>query len=190
MSLLCHSSFTFLVYCCFFCFSTLLFSWQVFTDSSTTHQVSSSFTSLDPSMPVTPGSQPLPPCFQGTTHHGFHPKYHIKFHQNHCWMICHPPCPKNYPILLHPFVHDLDLLDVHSSLLVQLVVVLRGRKQAPVSINFEAHQTPITTQHPITWPTLSQPFITPFSISVQPKRNFYDGTTDWSTWASRRFNFS
>ena len=46
------------------------------------------------------------------------------------------------------------------------------------------------TRHPITWPTLSQPFITPISTSVQPKRNSYDGTTDWATWASREFNFS
>ena len=45
------------------------------------------------------------------------------------------------------------------------------------------------TRHPVTWPTLSQPFITPISTSVQPKRNFYDGTTDWATWASRKFNF-
>ena len=26
------------------------------------------------SMPVTPGFRPLPPCFGGTTHHGFHPQ--------------------------------------------------------------------------------------------------------------------
>ena len=44
--------------------------------------------------------------------------------------------PAAYPILLHPFVHGLDLLDVHSSLLVHFVVVLRGRKQAPVSVKF------------------------------------------------------
>ena len=42
------------------------------------------------------------------------------------------------------------------------------------------------TTHPITWSTLSQPFITPISTSVQPKSNFYDGTTDWATWASKR----
>ena len=46
------------------------------------------------------------------------------------------------------------------------------------------------TRYPITWPTLSQPFITPISMSVQPKRNFYNGTTNWVTWASRKFNFS
>ena len=46
-----------------------------------------------------------------------------------------------------------------------------------------------STKHPITWPTLSQPFITPISTSVQPKRNFYNSTTDWATWASRKFNF-
>ena len=44
--------------------------------------------------------------------------------------------PTAYPILLRPFVHGLDLLDAHSSLLVHLVVVLRGRKQAPVSVKF------------------------------------------------------
>ena len=41
----------------------------------------------------------------------------------------------------------------------------------------------------MTWPTLSQPFITPISTSVQPTRNFYDGTTDWATWASRKIQF-
>ena len=36
----------------------------------------------------------------------------------------------------HPFVHGLGLLDMHSSLLVHLVVVSRGREQAPVSVKF------------------------------------------------------
>ena len=55
--------------------------------------------------------------------------------------------PTAYPILLHPFVHGLDLLDAHSSLLVHLVVVLRARKQAPVSVTFYG-------------PTSSYPFVT------------------------------
>ena len=46
------------------------------------------------------------------------------------------------------------------------------------------------TRHPVTSSTQSQPFITPISISVQPRRNFYDGTTDWATWVSRKFIFS
>ena len=57
---------------------------------------------------------------------------------------------------------------------------------------FQLH-TPMSikepTKHPVTWPTLSQPFITPISTSVQLKRSFYNGTTDWATWASREFNF-
>ena len=43
------------------------------------------------SMPVTPGSRPFPPHFGGTMCCGFHPKYPLKFHQNDCWMTCHPP---------------------------------------------------------------------------------------------------
>ena len=43
------------------------------------------------SMPVTPCSRPLPPHSGGATHHGFHPKYPLKFCQNHHWMTCHPP---------------------------------------------------------------------------------------------------
>ena len=35
------------------------------------------------SMLVTPGSRSLCPCFGGTMHHGFHPKYPLKFHQNY-----------------------------------------------------------------------------------------------------------
>ena len=46
------------------------------------------------------------------------------------------------------------------------------------------------TRHPVTWPTLSQPLTTPISTSVQPKRNYHAGTTDWATWASRKSNFS
>ena len=46
------------------------------------------------------------------------------------------------------------------------------------------------TRNPVTLPTLFQPFITQISTSVQPKRNFYNGPTDWATWASRQFNFS
>ena len=41
-------------------------------------------------MPVTPGST-LSPCLGGTTHHGFHPKWPLKCHQNDHWMTCHPP---------------------------------------------------------------------------------------------------
>ena len=41
-----------------------------------------------------------------------------------------PPslAPTASPILFQPFAHGLDLLDELSSLLVHLVVVLRGRK--------------------------------------------------------------
>ena len=51
--------------------------------------------------------------------------------------------PSAYPILLHPPVHGLDLLNTHSSLLVQLVVVLRGRNRHKFQPNFEAHQPPL-----------------------------------------------
>ena len=44
--------------------------------------------------------------------------------------------PTAYPILLQPSIHGLDLLDAGSSLLVHLVVVLIGRKQAQVSARF------------------------------------------------------
>ena len=61
-----------------------------------------------------------------------------------------------------------------------------------IQISFQLH-SPMSikepTNYPATLPTLSQPFITPITTSVQPKRNFYDGTTDWATWASRKFNF-
>ena len=46
------------------------------------------------------------------------------------------------------------------------------------------------TKNPVTWPTQSQLFITLISTSVQPKRNFYNGTTDRAIWASRKFNWS
>ena len=64
--------------------------------------------------------------------------------------------------------------------------------QETLQTTFQLH-TPMSikglTKHPVTWPALSQSFITPISTSVQPKRNFYNGTTDWATWASRKFNF-
>ena len=74
-SLLCDSSLTLLVYCCFFCFSTLFFS---FLDRSSLiptmptkfhHHLQAWIHSI----PVTPGCRPLPPHFEGATNHGFHP---------------------------------------------------------------------------------------------------------------------
>ena len=59
------------------------------------------------------------------------PKYPLKFHQNGCWMTS----PTAFPILLQPSFHGLVLLDTCSSLLVHLVVVSRGRKQAQVPAN-------------------------------------------------------
>ena len=49
-----------------------------------------------------------------------------------------PPslAPTGSPILFQPFAHGLDLLDTISSFLVHLDVVLRGRKQAPISAKF------------------------------------------------------
>ena len=47
--------------------------------------------------------------------------------------------------------------------------------QETLQTTFQLH-TPTSikepTNHPVTVPTLSQPFITPISTSVQPKRNF------------------
>ena len=61
------------------------------------------------------------------------------------------------------------------------------------AITFQSH-TPMSieepTRHPLTWQTLSQPFITPISTSIQPKRNYYNGTTDWAKYTSRKFNCS
>ena len=48
MALLHHSSLVLLVYCCLLCFLTLLFSGQVFTNSSHSHQVSSSLKCTNP----------------------------------------------------------------------------------------------------------------------------------------------
>ena len=56
--------------------------------------------------------------------------------------------PTAYPILLQPYVHGLDLINACSSLLVHLVVVLRGRKHAQVSAKFCS-------------PSTSCPFVTP-----------------------------
>ena len=67
----------------------------------------------------------------------FHPKYPLKFHQHHHWMTCCPPrLPQPHPSFFQHFAHGLDLLDELSSLLVHLVVVLRGRKQALISAKF------------------------------------------------------
>ena len=66
---------------------------------------------------------------------------------------------------------------------INIIEAIRCQSHTPMSM-----EEP--TRHPITWPTLCQPFITPISTSVQPKRNFYDDTTDWATWASRKSNFS
>ena len=140
-SLLHHSSITFLVYCCFFCFSTLFF----YRSSPIPPTPTKFHHHLHPwihSTPVTPGSKPLSPHFGGTTHHGFHPKYQVLSK----WPLDDLPpfwAPTAYPILLQPSVHGFDLLDTFSSLLVLLVVVSRGRKQAQVSAKFEAHQPPI-----------------------------------------------
>ena len=73
-------------------------------------------------------------------HHGFHPKYPFKLPLDD---LSPSVTPTDYQILLHPSVHGLDLLDTCSSLLVHLVVVSRGRKQAQVLAKFEAHQPPI-----------------------------------------------
>ena len=51
--------------------------------------------------------------------------------------------PSADPILLHPPVHGLDLLDTHSSLLVHLVVVLTRRDRHKFQPKFEAHQPPL-----------------------------------------------
>ena len=57
------------------------------------------------STPVTPGSRPLSPYFRGAMHHGFHPKYPLKFHVDDCWMTCCPswlpqPPPSFFTLLL------------------------------------------------------------------------------------------
>ena len=76
-----------------------------------------------------------------------------------------------------------------------LVTPTEGKliSQETLQTTFQLH-TPTSikepTKHPVTWPTLSQPFITPISTSVQPKRNFYNRTTDRAIWTSRNFNWS
>ena len=138
-----HSSLTFLVYCCFFCFSPLFLLNR---------------SSLIPPMPtkfhhclqarihstlVSPGSRPLPLCFGVTTHCGSHPKYSLKFHQNHHWMTCHPPQLPQPPPSFSTFCSWLGLVGQISSLLVHLVVDLEGENRNPFQPNFEAHQPPI-----------------------------------------------
>ena len=65
---------------------------------------------------VTPDSRLLSPCFGRATHHWFHQKYPLKFHQIDCWMTCHPPqlpqlAPSFFTLLLMAWtcwMHNLN----------------------------------------------------------------------------------
>ena len=59
---------------------------RFFTNFSHSYHVSSSLKCSDP----LPGYLPLSLLFGGATHHGFHPKYPLKFHKNGHWMTCCP----------------------------------------------------------------------------------------------------
>ena len=96
------------------------------------------------SMPVTPGSRPLPPHFGGAMHCGSHPKYPLKFHQNDCWMTCHhpwlpQPTPSFFTLLFLAWpwwMHDL-----HSWFTWSLFQ--EGENRHKFQPNCEAHQPPI-----------------------------------------------
>ena len=146
-SLLHHSSLTGLVYCCLLSFLTLLFSGQVFTDSAHSHTVSSSPKCLDPL--YTGYSRllaPLPLLWRYYTS-WIPPIDPLKFHQNAHWMTCHPlqlpqPSPSFFNLLFLAWTSF-----THSSFLLHLIVVSRGRKQAQVTPT-QPPRTLTCTHHP------------------------------------------
>ena len=89
------------------------------------------------SMLISPGSRCLPPLLWRCYTRWVPPKIPPQVSSKSLLDDLLPSsAPTAYPIILHPFAHDWDMLDKHSSLLVHLVVVSRGRKQAPASVKF------------------------------------------------------
>ena len=77
-------------------------------------------------------------------HHSFHPKYPLKFHQNHHWMSCCPPWVPQPP----PSFFNLLLMawtcwrqSLHSWF--TWLLFQEGVNRHPFQPKFEAHQPPI-----------------------------------------------
>ena len=104
--------------------------------------------SMHHSIPVTPCSRPLPLCFGDHMHHGFHPKYPLKFHQDDHWMTCHPPQLPQPPtsffmLLLMAWTCWMNTL--HSWF--TWLLFQEGENRRPFQPNFETHH-PLSLCHP------------------------------------------
>ena len=168
VSLLHDSSLTCLVYCCFFCFLHFSFLDRSSPIPAMPTKFHHHLQAWIHSMPVTPGSRPLLLCFGGTTHHRFHPKYPLKFCQNHHWMTCRAPQlpqppPSFFNLLLMAWTSWMQSLRSQFT----LVLFWEGENMDQFQHNFEAHQPPVPLSPYqdqgtfITQTTQNSPYIVP-----------------------------
>ena len=101
------------------------------------------------SMLLTTGSRPLLLHFGGATHHAFHPKYHLNFHQTNHWIPFHPqwlPQPTPFFFTLLFMAWTCWMCPLHSRFTWLLFQEREDRNQ--FQSNFEVHPF-VTLSRPV-----------------------------------------